>query len=180
MHAKKMALIVMGVCGVGKSAVAARLSAALGAKMIEADEFHSAQSREKMALGIPLSDPEREPWLLAVAEAARRDLDAGDSAIIACSSLKRRYRDLLRKQLGPCLFVHLTGTRDQVANRLTGRKGHFVGEALLDSQLATLEPLMADEAGFCVDISGSIAEVVEAILQNLRHQEMLRGAIVKM
>jgi len=174
-----MTLIVMGVCGVGKSAVADRLSAALGAEMIEADEYHTAASREKMAVGIPLSDPDREPWLQAVASAAKRRLAGGDSAIIACSSLKRGYRDLLRAQIGSCLFVHLTGTREQVARRLSKRQGHFAGEALLDSQLATLEPLMADEAGFCVDISGNIAEVVETILQNLRHREMLRGAIAK-
>ncbi|WP_209010839.1 gluconokinase [Labrenzia sp. PHM005] len=161
-------LIVMGVCGVGKSALADHLSLALGAEMVEADDYHDAGSREKMAAGIPLTDEERKPWLVNVAKAAKQISDRGDSAIIACSSLKRSYRDILRTELGGCTFIHLTGERDQIAERLAGRTGHFVGEALLDSQIATLEPLETDEDGVTVDVSYPIARVADRALQELQ------------
>ncbi len=158
----------MGVCGVGKSALASHLSSVLGTEMVEADDFHSSENRAKMAAGIPLTDHERKPWLIDVAAAAKQVKVQKDSAIIACSSLKRSYRDILRTELGGCTFLHLTGSRDQIAERLGDRVGHFVDETLLDSQIAILEPLEADEDGVTVDVTHPIERVAERALQELR------------
>ena len=122
--------------------------------MVEADDFHSPDNKRKMARGEALTDADRMPWLDAVAMAARLQLYCTGGAVIACSSLKRAYRDRLRASLPECQFIHLAGPRALIAERLAGRKGHFVGETLLDSQLATLEPLEAGETGFTFRFHG--------------------------
>lgn len=164
----KPAIVVMGVCGVGKSLIADRIARHLEVDMVEADDFHSAANRQKMAQGIALSDADRTPWLNTVAETALEHCTNGEGVVVACSSLRRSYRDLLKGVLNPCVFVHLTGERALIEQRLTERKDHFVGKALLESQLKTLEPLQAGEPGFPIDISLAVDEVVEGALEGLR------------
>jgi len=162
------AIVVMGVCGAGKSLLASRLSQRLSIGMVEADDFHSPENKRKMSAGEALTDTDRMPWLDAVALAAKLKIYCEGGAVIACSSLKRSYRDRLRATLPSCLFIHLTGPRALIAERLTGRQGHFVGETLLDSQLATLEPLEAGEAGLTLQISRPIDRLVDSALEKLR------------
>lgn len=164
----EITIVVMGVCGAGKSRLARSLSECLGVGMVEADDFHSPENKRKMAAGEALSDDDRMPWLDAVALAARLQLYCTGGAVIACSSLKRAYRDRLRAALPACRFIHLSGPRALIADRLVNRQGHFVGETLLDSQLATLEPLQAGEPGFTLEISRPVDALVDQALEELR------------
>lgn len=162
------AIVVMGVCGAGKSRLARRLAECLGVGMVEADDFHSPRNKRKMAAGEALTDADRMPWLDAVAMAARLQLYCTGGAVVACSSLKRSYRERLRASLPACRFIHLSGPRALIAERLANRQGHFVGETLLDSQLATLEPLEAGEPGFTLEISRPVDALVDTALEELR------------
>lgn len=162
------AIVVMGVCGVGKSLIAERLSKRLKLGLVEADDFHSKANRRKMAEGIALSDADRTPWLNTVTETAiAQRLETG-GVVVACSALRKAYRNLLGRELEPCIFVHLSGPRELIAQRLAERQDHFVGKALLGSQLETLEPLQQDEPGFVLDISTSVDQVVDHALEGLR------------
>lgn len=144
-------VVLMGVSGCGKSTVGALAAARCGAAFVDGDDLHPPGNVAKMAAGQPLDDDDRAPWLDrvgAVLAAAERPL------LVACSALRRRYRDRIRAAAGgPVLFVHLDGPRAVLAARLAGRQGHFMPPGLLDSQLATLEALGPDEAGVRVDIS---------------------------
>jgi gluconokinase len=162
------AIVVMGVCGVGKSLIAEQLSQCLKLGLVEADDFHSVSNRRKMAEGIALSDADRTPWLNTVVEAAIARREEVGGVVVACSALRKTYRDFLGRGLKPCVFVHLSGPKELIAQRLTERQDHFVGKALLDSQLKTLEPLERSEPGFVLDISTSIDLVVEGALEGLR------------
>nr|WP_089660115.1 gluconokinase [Halomonas pantelleriensis] len=137
----------MGVSGSGKSHVGRLLAERLGADFIDGDDHHSAANIAKMARGTPLDDRDRQGWLETLAEFfadCRRD---GRSVVIGCSALKARYRDILRGGDPALAIVYLEGSRALLRERLTGREGHFFsGEAMLDSQLADLEPPAADEA----------------------------------
>ncbi len=150
-------VLVMGVCGTGKSSVAARLAAATGGALVEADDFHSEANVALMASGKPLTDADRWPWLDAIAEGALRAGGEGPVAI-ACSALKRRYRDRLRARLGDLALVHLTGEPALIRERLEARRDHFMPPALLDSQLAELEPPSADEPCLTIDVALTPAE----------------------
>lgn len=143
-------VLVMGVCGTGKSSLAARLVAATGGTLVEADEFHSAANVALMASGQPLTDAHRWPWLDAIA-AGVRAARPGAPVAIACSALKRRYRDRLRSRLGDLALIHLTGDPALIRARLEARRDHFMPPALLDSQLAELEPPAADEPCLVLD-----------------------------
>ncbi|MGC5224262.1 gluconokinase [Micromonospora sp. DT81.3] len=174
------ALVVMGVSGSGKSTIAAALAQRLGAIFLDADDLHSDDAREKMAAGIPLTDEDRAPWLKRVAEhidhpegdaANASPLDPGSNprrVVMACSSLRRAYRDALRRDAGtPLFFVHLHGEPAVLAARMHARADHFMPPALLESQLATLEPLTPDEAGVVVDIAQAPDEIVDEVLAGL-------------
>ena len=161
------ALVVMGVCGAGKSAVAGRLAARLGDALIEADDYHSDDARARMARGEPLNDAWRLPWLDRVGEAARARMAYGESVVVACSALRRLYRDRLRLYLPAVRFIHLTGTRDLIAERLDRREDHFVGRKLLDSQLEILEPLASDETGMVLDVAVPLDALVDEVLHTL-------------
>lgn len=139
----------MGVSGSGKSTIGGLLSAATGRPFLDGDDLHSAAAKAKMAAGVPLDDADRTPWLRAIG--AR--LAEGDGVIVACSALKRAYRDILREAAPGTFFAHLSGSHELLEDRLDARKGHFMPESLLDSQLATLEPLGPDENGAVFDIS---------------------------
>jgi len=133
-------IVVMGVAGSGKSTLAAALAARLGAELIEADELHSDANVARMAAGVPLSDADRWPWLAAV----RRAMRSRQDVVVACSALRRSYRDALRAA-GEVRFLYLAIDREEAARRLAHRSGHFMGAGMLDSQLAALEPPAPDE-----------------------------------
>ena len=152
-------LIVMGVQGSGKSTSGQAIAAALALPFIDGDDLHPLSNKEKMASGHPLTDADREPWLEAIGTALADGLARGESTVIACSALKRRYRDLIRSFAPETRFVHLAGNRGLIAERLTHRDHEYMPPTLLDSQFETLEPLEADEAGIPVDISLTPAEI---------------------
>ncbi|WP_419994430.1 gluconokinase [Streptomyces boninensis] len=142
--------VVMGVSGTGKSTVGALLAGRLGVPYAEADEFHSEANIAKMAAGHPLDDADRAPWLDAIGAWAHEHAATG--GVVSCSALKRAYRDRLRAAEPHLFFVHLTGDRDLIADRLAGRTDHFMPMSLLDSQLAALEPLQDDEPGVVIPV----------------------------
>ena len=150
--------VVMGVSGTGKSTLGAALARDLGWPYAEGDDFHSAANVAKMHAGHPLTDEDRWPWLRAIAAWAGEREQARSGGVVTCSALRRSYRDLLRAGHPDVRFICLVGSREVLAARLAGRQGHFMPAALLDSQLATLEPLGADEPGGEVDIGGTPAE----------------------
>ncbi|WP_020652842.1 gluconokinase [Massilia niastensis] len=156
-----IAWVIMGVCGCGKSQTGSRLAARLGAPFIEGDDYHSAANVAKMKAGVPLTDEDRQGWL----EALRDELAGrgGQGAVLSCSSLKRAYRDILRGA-GDVRFVHLAGERGLIAERMGARPGHYMPTSLLDSQMASLEPLQPDETGITLDIRDTPERLVEQIL----------------
>ncbi|OKH88959.1 gluconokinase [Thalassospira sp. TSL5-1] len=172
-------VIVMGVSGSGKTETARRLATATKGAWLDADDHHPAENVDHMRRGLPLNDAMRWPWLDALCKAAiatRNELascgiTAGQSAppiFIACSALKRRYRDYLRDHLGADLiFVFLDGPRDLILDRMNNRAGHFMPAALLDSQLADLEPLGPDEDPLTVSIMAPIDDIVWQVLDDL-------------
>ncbi|QHT58308.1 gluconokinase [Cellulomonas sp. H30R-01] len=139
----------MGVSGSGKSTVGWLLARRLGVAFVDADGLHPPANVAKMGAGEPLTDDDRLPWLGAVAAELAA---APDGAVVACSALRRRYRDVLRDGAPGVTFVHLDGSRDLLASRLAARLDHFMPASLLDSQLATLEPLDEDEDGVVLDV----------------------------
>jgi gluconokinase len=163
-----LAIVVMGVCGSGKSTVGAALAKHLGVSFRDADEFHPAANVAKMSSGTPLTDADRWPWLDAIGAALADAGREGQSIVIGCSALKRVYRDRLRAAAGrPLVFVHLTGSYATLTRRMQTRKGHFMPASLLDSQLATLEPPDADEGAITVSIEQPVAMVVDKVLDYL-------------
>ena len=141
-------VVVMGVSGCGKSTVGELLADRLGVPFLDADSLHPEANLTKMATGTPLDDSDRWPWLRLVGlELAAHP----DGAVVACSALRRAYRDLLRDAVPDVRFVHLEGTRDQLASRMRARERHFMPVSLLDTQLATLEALAPDEPGVGLD-----------------------------
>jgi gluconokinase len=161
-------LVVMGASGSGKTTIGLALAARLGYAFADADEFHSASSVAKMTRGEPLTDADRGPWLQALARwIASRDV-GGHSSVLACSALKRRYRDELRAAAPQHVsFVFLAVASNALRERLRERTGHFVRVDLLESQLATLEPLEADEPGISVDGAMPPATIVDRVLDDL-------------
>jgi len=141
-------IVVMGVSGSGKTTLGQALAQALGRPFIEGDTLHPPANRAKMASGIALTDEDRWPFLDNVAQALR---DSPEPAVASCSALRRVYRDRMRAVAGNILFVMSRLTRGELEQRMAGRNGHFMPASLLDSQLATLEPLEADEDALLVD-----------------------------
>lgn len=159
-------IVVMGVSGCGKSTVGKVLAHRLGVPFGDADDLHTPANIAKMAAGRPLDDTDRRPWLELVGSwlAARPE-----GAVMACSALRRSYRDLLRGQCADVQFVHLSGSADVPARRMARRRGHFMPPALLQSQLDTLEPLAAGENGLTLDVDQSIDQIVAQCLSALDH-----------
>ena len=156
--------VVMGVSGCGKSEVGRQLAAALGVRFIEGDAYHPPANVDKMSAGIALDDGDRAGWLATlkgeIAAAAAR----GEGLVLACSALKRRYRDLLREADPDLRFVHLDGAPALIAQRMLARTAHFMPTSLLESQLRDLEPLGADERGLRLDIVKGPADLAQEIL----------------
>ncbi len=146
-------LVVMGVAGSGKSTLGEAIAAALGWPFEEGDAFHPPANRAKMAAHVPLDDADRWPWLQAIAARIAGHEADGESSVIACSALRRRYRDLLRTGAPRVRFVLIDGDAEVLAARLAARRGHFFPPDLLASQLATLERPTADEDAVVVDVA---------------------------
>ena len=151
----------MGVSGSGKSTVGAALAGRLRVPFEDADDLHPSVNIAKLARGEPLEDVDRWPWLDRVGEWLGDHTDGG---VIACSALKRSYRDQLRQHCAELECLLLQGDRDVLERRQAARVGHFMPAALLASQLATLEPLAPDERGLTVDVDRSVDDVVTAYL----------------
>ena len=160
-------VVVMGVAGAGKTTVGESLARALGAEFLEGDRFHSPESVEKMRRGEALSDADRWPWLDRIAaELARLDA-SGRRAVIACSALKRAYRNRLRSGCPKIRFVFLAGEEALIRERLERRRGHFMPPALLASQFAALESPTPEENAIAVDVAAEpkalVAQIVAAL-----------------
>ena len=163
------AILVMGVSGCGKSSVAARLADQIGAAYVEADDFHTEENIRAMSQGIPLTDKMREPWLDALGGCLARKRAIGP-VVLACSALKRSYRETLRHRGGPLDIVHLTAPRPIIAERLARRRGHYMQPGLLDSQLADLEPPGPAEAPFIADIEPPVDAIVRTVADEIRRR----------
>jgi gluconokinase len=147
----------MGVSGSGKSTLGIALADALKWRFVEGDDYHSAANHAKMARGEGLTDADRKPWLDELAHI----LHEPRPTVLACSALKRAYRDLLR----PATFVWATAPADVLALRLRSRQGHFVDERLLTSQLATLEPPIDEADVITVDATQPVRDSVQRVLE---------------
>jgi gluconokinase len=151
-------LVVMGVSGSGKSVVGAALAQRLRVAFADADDLHPPANIAKMSAGKPLDDDDRRPWLETIgAWLADHDTTGG---VVACSALKRSYRDRLRRHAPRVRFLHLDGSREVIARRQSSRPGHFMPHSLLDSQFATLERLAPDEQGEVLDVDRSVDAIV--------------------
>lgn len=157
-------MVVGGVSGTGKSTVATALAARLGWPMLEGDSLHPRANIDKMSRGEPLTDADREPWLHLIADWIGERERAGEPGVVTCSALKRTYRDLLRAGHPSLRFVLLTAPRDVLADRMQHRPGHFMPVSLLDSQLATYQPLEPDEPGGTVAVDQPPPAVIEDVL----------------
>lgn len=130
----------MGVSGSGKSTVGRMVAERAGCRFEDADDFHPAANREKMSSGVALDDADRMPWLEALRDHIREVNGRGETLVLACSALKRRYREVLREAGPQVVFVYLKVSRETLTDRLRKRDDHFFPAALLESQLETLEP----------------------------------------
>jgi gluconokinase len=161
------ALVVMGVSGSGKSTIAKELAERLRWSFEDGDKFHPAGNVAKMSAGHPLTDEDRWPWLRAIADEIDRVCQAGQHAVIACSALKRAYRDILVHGRNDVRIVFLQGNQDLIGDRLAQRKGHFMPPGLLTSQFRTLEPPDTNENPVTVSIDASVEAIVDDIVHQL-------------
>jgi gluconokinase len=161
------AVVVMGVSGSGKSTIAAMLAQRLHWVYEDGDWFHPKSNIEKMHHDEPLNDEDRWPWLRAIAQWIDATRRAGDHGVVACSALKRAYRDILIGERRDVRLVFLKGDRDLIARRVAARADHFMPTTLLDSQFAALEEPQADERPIVVSIVPHPREIVDAIVGQL-------------
>ena len=159
---------VMGVSGSGKSTIAAMLAHRLHWIYEDGDWFHPQSNVEKMHRGIPLTDEDRWPWLHAITAWIDATRKAGNHGVVACSALKRAYRDILVDDRPDVRLVYLKGDHDLVARRIAARDGHFMPSSLLESQFAALEEPHGDEHAIVVSITPHPREIVEAIVKELQ------------
>ncbi|MDB6177183.1 gluconokinase [Paracoccus sp. Z330] len=159
-------ILVMGICGTGKSTLARAIAAHLQGSFIEGDDYHPPENVAHMAAGHPLTDRMREGWLDRLAEAVR---DASAPAVLSCSALRLAYRQRLERVAGPMRILFLHGTRDLIEQRMAARTDHFMPVTLIDSQLATLEPPDQDgEGAIWIDIDADPDSITRNALAALR------------
>ena len=158
------AYVVMGVSGSGKTLIGSSFARALDLVFVEGDDFHSVENVARMSRGVPLTDDDRRDWLRALAAKLREAADRDTGVVLACSALKRSYRDVLRSG-GIVQLVFLSGPRELVAKRLAERRGHFMPPSLLESQYATLEEPSDDEQAWVCDIRQPPDELVAALVE---------------
>jgi carbohydrate kinase (thermoresistant glucokinase family) len=167
-------VVVMGVSGSGKTTIADGLARAEGWILLEGDSFHPPANIAKMQAGTPLTDDDRWPWLRAIAAREDELLAAGQSAVVACSALKRSYRDILIGARPDTVLLYLRGSKTLIGDRMKSRKGHFMPAALLDSQFATLEEPGPDEHPVIVDIGGPPDQVIQDAIRRLKERPPLK------
>lgn len=160
-------VVVMGVQGVGKSTIGSLLARRLHVPFVDGDRLHPPRNIELMSAGIPLQDADRDPWLRRVGETIAAH---PDGVVVACSALKREYRDLLRSYAPTLYIVEPSGPIELVRDRISARRHEYMPPELLESQYAALEPLEADEAGIRVGIQQTPAEIVERIEADYRER----------
>jgi gluconokinase len=165
----RLAIIVMGVSGSGKTTVGEALATALDIPFFDGDEFHSPEARAKMTAGIPLTDEDRWPWLDRIGRRLSDVMGYPKGAIIACSALRRAYRDRLRATVGPALrFAFLEGDKALMRDRVANRKGHFMPASLIDSQFATLESPIGEGDVMTLDAGTDVATMVGEAVEELQ------------
>lgn len=164
-YVRPVIIIVMGVSGCGKSTVGRLVAGQLGFEFRDGDDFHPAANVAKMRAGTPLNDADRKPWLEAIAAYMRSTHNEGRGAVVACSALKEAYRDILLRKEPWVRFVHLTGPREVIAERLKARAGHFMPPTLLDSQFATLE---TPPDAWSEDLRRPPEEIAASIIERVR------------
>jgi gluconokinase len=162
------ALVVMGVSGSGKTTIAEALAKRIGWRFEDGDKFHPASNIAKMSAGIPLTDEDRWPWLQAIADEIDRLCGKEQRAVVACSALKRIYRNVLVHGRDDVRIILLDGTQQLIAGRLAARRGHFMPPGLLDSQFATLERPADDERAVTVSIDATVEAIVDDIIDQLK------------
>ena len=167
MREKPHAIITVGVSGSGKTTVAEALARRLGWSFVDGDAFHPAANVEKMRGGTPLTDEDRWPWLKAIAAEIARRREAKDRVVIACSALKRAYRDVLVDGHSDVLLVHMKGSRELIMSRLAPRQDHYFPASLLDSQFAALEEPDASENALNILIDKDVDAIVDEIVRTL-------------
>jgi gluconokinase len=156
------AVVLMGVCGSGKSTIGLALAEKCGGVFLDADDFHPPANVDKMKRGEPLDDADRAPWLTRLASVLSESRD--QPLFLACSALKARYREILGTGRGDVHFVHLSGTPELIRARLRARSGHFMPESLIDSQFAALE---TPEGAISIDIEQPVEAIVSTIIREL-------------
>lgn len=156
--------VIMGICGCGKTTAALAVQQHLQCAYAEGDDFHTQANRDKMGAGIPLNDDDRKPWLENLRDWMSEQAKQGAThSVVTCSALKKQYRDILRGAVGDVYFIHLSPPVEINRERMAARKGHYMKANMVDSQLAILEPLQADEKGVVIDNAGSTEEVANDI-----------------
>ncbi len=173
------ALVIMGVSGSGKSTVGSLLAGRLGWEFEDGDWFHPAANVEKMHQGIPLTDEDRWPWLNAIASFIDETRRAGRHVVLACSALKRSYRDIIVDGRRDVRLVYLKGGEALIARRMATRHGHFMPPGLLHSQFETLEEPGPDERPITASIEPRPRDIVDQIVAALKLAEAARGRVGK-
>lgn len=161
-----MNLIIMGVCGCGKSTIGEHLAAALNAEFIEGDSYHPQENVKRMSAGIPLTDADRAPWLERLTEVLANASASGKTAVLSCSALKKSYRQQLASN-GPVTFVYLHGDRAEIERRMSLRQNHFMVASMVSSQFEALEEPTADEPCIRVSILQPVDRIVDEVLEAL-------------
>lgn len=162
--------VLMGVSGSGKTTIARGVAEREGWLLVEGDAFHPPANVAKMHAGTPWMDEDRWPWLQAIAQEIDAMRAQGQSAVVACSALKRAYRDILIGDRSDVVLVYLRGTKALIAGRLAARKDHFMPPELLDSQFATLEEPSEDEHALVVSIAGQADVIVDEVVRQLKER----------
>jgi len=160
------AIVVMGVSGCGKTTVGRALAETLNCKFYDADDFHPPENITKMSSGIPLNDKDRQPWLENLRDLIAEHIKQGRGLVLACSALKKRYRNLLREGNTGLQFVYLQGDFELILQRMMAREGHYMQADMLQSQFDVLEPPSAQEA-INIRIDQSLSDIVQHIMDKM-------------